>query len=152
MSRSGWAGLALLTLSAGAWAANAELSPLDFAYGMPIATPTPGAAYRVAIPLEVYRKVVHEDLRDLRVFNARGEVVPYEFQQPQSKPVLRPPEQQLPVFALRGDARAALEGVRVTIQSLGAAVNVQAGAIASMGTWLRPARIHSSARSPLPAY
>jgi Protein of unknown function (DUF3999) len=130
MSRSGWFALALLPSTLG-WAADAELSPKDFAYGMPITVSAQGAAYRVAIPVEVYRKIVHDDLSDLRVFNASGEAVPYEFQEPQPKPASRPPEASLPLFPLRGDARAALDGVRVTVQSLGTAVNVQAGAAAA---------------------
>jgi uncharacterized protein DUF3999 len=130
MSRFVCFALVLLPATLG-WTADAELSPKDFAYGMPITVPAPAAAYRVAIPLEVYRKIVHDDLSDLRVFNASGEVVPYELQEPQPKPASRPPEQSLPLFALRGNARAALDGVRVTIQSLGTAVNVQADAAAA---------------------
>jgi hypothetical protein len=130
VNRSDWFALALLPATLG-WAADAELSPKDFAYGMPITVSAQAAAYRVAIPLEVYRKIVHDDLSDLRVFNASGEVVPYELQEPQPKPATRPPELSLPLFALRGDARAALDGVRVTIQSLGTAVNVQSGATAA---------------------
>ncbi len=126
MIRSGWFALTLLAASVVASAADAELSPKDFAYGMPITASPPGAAYRVSVPLGVYQKIVHEDLSDLRVFNARGEVVPYELQQPQPKPVARTLGPSLPVFPLRGDSHAALDGVRVTIQSSGTAVNVQA--------------------------
>ena len=86
MRRSAYLVLALTSASATPWVEAADLSPQDFAYGMLIPTPAPAAAYRVAVPLEVYRRVVHEDLSDLRIFNARGEVVPYELQQPQPKP------------------------------------------------------------------
>jgi hypothetical protein len=118
---------ALVLLPAAGWAADAQLSPKDFAYGMPVTTPAPAAAYRVDIPLEVYQKSVHEDLSDLRIFNASGEVVPYEFQQPLAQSSAREPDPSLPFFPLRGDVQAALDGVRVTIQSLGTAVHVQAG-------------------------
>jgi hypothetical protein len=131
MTRTVWSALTLLAASAVAAAANGELSPRDFAYGMPIQTPAAGAAYRLAVPLEVYRNVVHEDLSDLRIFNAAGEAVPYELQQPQPQLVALPPARPLPLFLLRGDPQAALDGVRVTIQSSAAAVDVQAGAAAA---------------------
>jgi hypothetical protein len=118
---------AILLASVVASTAVAEVSPHDFAYGMPILTPAAAPAYRLAVPLEVYRKVVYEDLRDVRVFNARGEVVPYELE-PRPRAGTRQPELSLPLFALRGDSRPVLDGVRITVQSQGTAVNVQAPA------------------------
>jgi hypothetical protein len=118
--------LALLSASVRLCAQAADLSPQDFAYGMQITTPAPAAAYRVVVPLEVYRQVVHQDLSDLRIFNARGEEVPYELQQPEPKAVPRSEGPSMPLFPVRGDSRVALDGVRITIQSQRAAVNVQA--------------------------
>jgi Protein of unknown function (DUF3999) len=131
MIRSGWFAVMLIAASALAAAANGELVPGDFAYGMPIRSSAVGAAFRVPVPLEVYRNVVHEDLADLRIFNASGAVVPYEFQQPEPQPVAAPPAHALTLFPLRGDPQAALDGVRVTIQSSTAAVNVQAAGAAA---------------------
>ena len=128
MTRSVHLVLALVSAGVSSWVQAADLTPQDFAYGMQITTPAQAAAYRVAVPLEVYRNVVHEDLSDLRVFNARGEVVPYELQQSQPKAVARSEGPSMPLFPLRGDSRVRLDGVRVTIQSEGTAVNVQAGA------------------------
>jgi hypothetical protein len=134
MIRSGWPVVTLLAAGTLAAAANGALTPQDFAFGMPIQTSARGTAYRVPVPPEVYRNVAHEDLADLRVFNASGEVVPYEIQEPQPQPVAAPPAHSLPLFPLRGDPVAALDGVRVTIQSSAAAVNVQAtGAAAKSG-------------------
>jgi hypothetical protein len=106
----------------------AELHAQDFADGMPIEAPSPGTAYRVTIPVEVFMKAAHEDLRDLRVFNASSEVVPYELRQAPPQPVSRPRGPALPLFALHGDARASLNGVRVTIQAQGTAVDLQTSA------------------------
>jgi hypothetical protein len=103
MIRSGWFAVMLIAASALAAAANGELVPGDFAYGMPIRSSAVGAAFRVPVPLEVYRNVVHEDLADLRIFNASGAVVPYEFQQPEPQPVAAPPAHALTLFPLRGD-------------------------------------------------
>src|SRR5271155_2377304 len=117
----------LLGCGASGLTGAAELRPQDFAFGMPIETPTAGTAYRFTIPVDVFTKVAHEDLRDLRVFNAGGDVVPYELQQASPKPSSRPQGPSLPLFPLHGDSRATLNGVRVTIQSEGTAVNLQSG-------------------------
>jgi hypothetical protein len=127
MNRSLWVALGLSVVSGSALAETADV-PGDFAYGIPLSTPQAATAYRVAIPSDVYAKSTHEDLRDVRVFNAAGEVVPYEIQQTplSAAPVAAGPS--LPLFALRADSRPSLDGVRVTIQSSGTAVNLQAGA------------------------
>jgi len=120
----------VLLASVGATAATSavELHPEDFAYGIVLETPNPGTAYRFALPLDVYRKAAHEDLRDLRVFNSRGDVVPYELREPDAQPATRPQGSSLPLFPLRADSRATLNGVRVTVHSEGTAVDLQTDA------------------------
>jgi len=108
----------------------AEVHPEDFAYGMPIKTPLAGTAYRLTLPVEVFTKVANEDLRDIRVFNARGEAVPYEIQPAAAKQTTRPQGPSLPLYPLHGAARAALDGLRVTIHSAGTAVDMQAAGAA----------------------
>ncbi len=109
-------------------AGAAESHPQDFAYGMAIETPAAGTAYRFTIPVEVFMEVAHEDLRDIRVFNASGAVVPYELRQAPPQPTTRPQGPSLPLFTLHGDARATLNGVRVTIQAQGTAVDLRTAA------------------------
>jgi hypothetical protein len=109
---------------------GAEVHPEDFAYGMPIKTPVAGTAYRLTLPVEVFTKVANEDLLDIRVFNARGETVPYEIQPAPPKLTTRPRGPSLPLYSLHGDARAALDGLRVTIHSAGTAVNMHAAGAA----------------------
>jgi Protein of unknown function (DUF3999) len=128
MIRSVFLSLGLLWASAFRCAGAADLSPGDFAYGMQITAPATAAAYRVTVPLEVYRKVVHEDLSDLRIFNARGEEVPYELQQPEPKTIPRSQGPSMPLFPLQRDAQVALDGLRITVQSQHTAINVQGGA------------------------
>jgi hypothetical protein len=48
-------------------------------FALPVETPGGDALYRVAIPQAVYESAAFPDLRDLRVFNGAGEVVPYAF-------------------------------------------------------------------------
>jgi hypothetical protein len=131
MSRSAIGVLALSALAS--FTSAAELSPSDFAYGMPVITPADAAAYRVALPVGVYHDMVREDLADIRVFNARGEVVPYALSRPSAHTLARGPGTALPLFALRGDSPAAADAVRVTIDSPNAAVKLQTqGAVALM--------------------
>lgn len=118
----------LLGCAASGLTGAAELHPRDFAYGMPIETPAAGTAYRFTIPVEVFTKAAHEDLRDVRVFNGGGDAVPYELRQAPPKPTTRAQGPSLPLFPLHGDARATLNGVRVTIRAQGTAVNLQTGA------------------------
>ena len=127
MNRAYRVGLGLTLMTAGGLAGAAD-RPGDFAYGVPIEATQGAAAYRVAIPLDVYTKSTHEDLRDIRVFNADGEVVPYEIQQAPARVARAAETTPLPLFALHGDAQPTLDGLRVTIQSSGTSVNLQAGA------------------------
>jgi hypothetical protein len=118
-------------------AAAAELSPADFASGMPIVTSADGAAFRVALPLAVYQNTVHENLADIRVFNASGEVVPYAVSRPSARALPRGPGTVLPLFALRGDSPAAADAVRLTIDSPNGAVKLQTQGAAAAGAVIK---------------
>jgi len=115
-----------LTCSISGLALASEGHPQEFAYGMPITTPVAGTAYRLRLPVDVFMKVANEDLRDIRVFNSGGAVVPYELRPTTPQPTNRMPGQSLPLYPLHADARVALNGLRVTIHSAGAAVDLQA--------------------------
>lgn len=115
--------LVLLTLRVSSLQA-AELSPQDFAFGSPIETATQAAAYRFAVPLAVYQNTSREDLGDLRVFNAQHESVPYSLLQ-RAPPSNRATDTQLPLFPLPNGSRVVIDGVHVTIDSRGSAVNLQ---------------------------
>ena len=111
------------------WAAASPafaITPQDFAYGISLKTAEKAPAYRVELPLDVYKGVVSPELADLRVFNANNEVVPYEVRRQKSFASEPGPTSRLPMFPLRGDARAALDAFRVTIQSGRAQLNLNA--------------------------
>jgi hypothetical protein len=107
----------------------------DFAWAMPVVTDDAAAspAWRVALPLDVYRALVRADRGDLRVFNARGEAVPYQVRRPTVPATPSAAARPLPTFALAGDPAKALRDVRVRIDSAGAAVSVQAPLVAPSG-------------------
>jgi hypothetical protein len=123
-----------LTVGAGDHHPDRLQAPADFAFGMPVVTEGAGAAYRVALPISVYEGVARDDLGDIRVFNARGEVVPYALSRPAAQTLARGPGTALPLFALRSDTVAAADAVRVTIDSPNAAVKLQTqGSVAAAG-------------------
>jgi hypothetical protein len=57
-----------------------SLKPQDFAFGMAIDAPSGGPVFKLSLSEEVYRGVKGGDLRDLRVFNSQGEVVPHSLE------------------------------------------------------------------------
>lgn len=102
-----------------------EVSPKDFAYGQLAIPARDAAAYRFALPLNVYQNTAREDLRDLRVFNADGVVVPFSLSRPVAQSLVRQTFIALPIFPLPEGARIMIDGVHLTIKSAGSAVNLQ---------------------------
>jgi hypothetical protein len=88
--------------SAIAFSAIAD-APADYAYRIPVAGTGDAAFLWTVLPPEVYEGAVHSDLRDLRIFNSDGSIVPYAFlpQPPQASQ--RGAQTRLPVFPLRVD-------------------------------------------------
>lgn len=105
--------------------ATVASSPQDFAFGMTVVTTQEAAGYRFVLPLAVYRDTARDDLGDLRVFNAAAEAVPYALLRSQPAAQTHEPAGPLPLFPLRGGARVVIDGVRLTIDSPGTAVDLQ---------------------------
>ncbi len=127
--------IGVLAVAAGGSALAADLTPTDFAYGLLVEVSGDDAAYRVPLPVTVYQTAVRPDLGDLRVFNSAGQVVPYALERPDAGTSTRQPL-SLPLFPLKDTSAAALDAMRITIESGKSAVNVQtpgsaAGATAS---------------------
>ena len=114
------AGWALIALSA-----HAE-TPADFAFRMPLATPSESAFYRVEIPPAVYEHVVRRDLGDLRVFNADGTPVAYAFLPTAAPARERGATAPLALFPLRAEAnRGDLGDIALTVNRTAAATTVE---------------------------
>jgi hypothetical protein len=101
------------------------ISPRDFAFGQVVLPARDAAAYRIALPLTVYQNTSHEDLSDLSVFNAEGIVVPFSLSRPAAQVQIRKAPIALTLFPLHDGARVLLDGVQITINSAGSAVNLQ---------------------------
>jgi len=117
-----WMAGAILASGCGAAVA---LTPQDFAFGVPVVTSKDAAVYRIALPLSVYQNTVRDDLGDLRLFNSQNEAVPYSLLRPKPAAQARAGAATLPLFPLRGSSRVVIDGVRLTIDSAGSAVNLQ---------------------------
>ena len=113
----GMRGWAILMAVLGTQAfAGADLKPEDFAYALPVEVSGDAAAYRVPLPVSVYQSSARPDLGDLRVFNGQEEVVPYALERPDAGTSARE-STRLPLFHLKDNSAAALDAVRITVES-----------------------------------
>lgn len=69
--------LAVSGVSCSAQPAPADLQPTDFAYGQSVNAPAGAPFVRVVVPNQVFTQTAWPDLRDVRVFNANAEPVPF---------------------------------------------------------------------------
>jgi len=111
-------------LAAASLSATAAESPEDFAFAMPVEGLGGDALHRVAIPQAVYESAAFADLRDLRVFNGAGEVVPYAFR-PVERASERPPPVALPIFPIQGPRDARSEDLDLSFDKSGGKVSVR---------------------------
>src|SRR6185503_20864554 len=82
------------------------------------------ALHRVAIPQAVYESAAFADLRDLRVFNGAGEVVPYAFR-PVERTSERPAPVALPIFPFQGPRDASADELDLSFDRTGQRVSVK---------------------------
>src|SRR5262249_8486766 len=128
--------LGLLIISAPT-PARAEV-PNDYAYGQPMKPSRSAAAYRVDLPLEVYRYTVRTDLGDLRVFNAEGALVPFSLsKQPPAQSLSHKEPVSIPLFPLPEGAQARIDGVSINIDTAGSALTLQTQRGTTVGTPVR---------------
>jgi len=121
--------------AASAFAADPEktaapVTPLDFAYAVPLQFEGQDALYQATLPLSVYQHTVRSDLGDLRVFNAQGEVVPHMLRQPERSSTTAPVLNKLAYFPLQGTDNADLDqlSVRIKRNSAGTLINIGSNA------------------------
>lgn len=79
--------------------ASAE-NPSDFRHAIPLVTQNAEGLHRVAVPLAVYQGAARADLGDLRVFNGRGEKVPFAFAGESRREIEKRAPVALPFFPL----------------------------------------------------
>ena len=119
-------------LAAASLSANAAESLADFAFAVPIEGLGADALHRVAIPQAVYESAAFPDLRDLRVFNGAGEVVPYAFR-PVERSTERPAPVALPIFPLQGPRDVRADDLDLSFDRSGQSVSVRLRSSAAKG-------------------
>ncbi|HZX30250.1 MAG TPA: DUF3999 domain-containing protein [Rhodocyclaceae bacterium] len=75
-----------------------------------------GPFHRIPLPLAVYQGASRADLGDVRVFNGKGELLPYAWWRDESRATPRAKEAGVPVFPLPGVAGKAGDDVEVTVR------------------------------------
>jgi Protein of unknown function (DUF3999) len=98
------------------YAADAPLKPTNFAYGMALQTDGRDGVYKVNVPLDVYRVVRYTDLRDVRVFNADGEVVPHVVTRSASSVNVKSEPVELPRFPIYASAESRISDLNLEIK------------------------------------
>ena len=94
-----------------------KLAPGDFAFAVPIHGTGADALYRVVITPAVYQGATFPDLRDMRVFNGAGEVVPHAFRPLESVAAREPAPVYLPIFALHGPSGTRADDLDIVINT-----------------------------------
>ena len=95
-----------LLLAPGARGSDPAIDSNDFASGFPVETSLVADVYRIELPLAVYRASGDVRLRDLAVFDRTGQPVPRVLRRPDEESVVSETRDELPAFALPGDAVA----------------------------------------------
>jgi hypothetical protein len=109
---------AMLTLHA-AHAFAQPPSPDEFAWRAPLQVPAGSSHVRIELPVQALTKLQSNDARDVRVFNAAGEAVPYAWITPAAE--ARPPEEKtrshpaLPLYTTTTTAAKPSGSVQVQI-------------------------------------
>jgi hypothetical protein len=106
--------------------ARAAENPVDYPRQLPLQTEGQATWYRLEIPMSVYWSATHADLRDLRVFNAEDEALPYTLLPSEDSRSLREKEARL--FALHAETAIDEEpGLRIQRDSSSTTIDILPG-------------------------
>jgi hypothetical protein len=95
----------------------------QFAYSIPVQIPGEAGLVKIDVPRAVYRESVQPGLRDLRVLNGAGEVVPFALRAPEPAVRAMPTTLRLPLFPLRGEA--AVSGAALQLRIDGGKTSIE---------------------------
>jgi hypothetical protein len=120
--------LSILLISAGLSMAG-NFAPNDFAAGYKLEVDKEGdAIYSVELPEDLYKTVQSSDLRDVRIFNGAGEVVPHDFRNVETDPATLRDTWTIPFFPLLKESKSndqAEFSLQVSRDPAGTIVNIQ---------------------------
>jgi hypothetical protein len=114
---------------------SAAERPADFAYGARLEADGKEALYEVALPAMVYRGVAQPDLRDVRVFNGGGEVVPHAWRARRTEGTEAAPPVALTLFPLKAEPGTTVDGLAISVRrSAGGATTINVTSSGAGGT------------------
>jgi hypothetical protein len=93
-----------------------ELTPQQFAYGIPLTISGRDALYEFLLPTEVYRAATRSDLGDICMFNGLKEVVPFTLFRTAAPPPAPAETLTLPIFPLRGNPVRQATGMSLQVR------------------------------------
>jgi hypothetical protein len=96
----------------------------EFKAAVPVLATGEDPFYRVVVPQPVYEGIAFSDLRDLRVFNGDGEIVPHGFRAIGARS-LKPGPIALPLFPLRGPSDTRPEEIDLRVDRTGDKTSVR---------------------------
>jgi len=134
----------LAALALVATAAHAE--PAPYRYQAPIAVEAPAPFVQMALPVAAYGHVEQDDLRDLRIVDAKGERVPFAFLPPLATVQLSEQVREATLYPLPARPTSAgvwpspvdvvVEGDRISVHRRGGPAATVAVAPRESGGWL----------------
>lgn len=119
--------LMLLVLLPRAAFADLQPSTEQFAYGMPVESGGESPVQTILLPPLVYQAVQSTELADVRVFNAKGEVVPHAIRTVERKVGEEHDREPLPLFPLRGPRSGADLSLWVVRSEAGTILSLRQG-------------------------
>lgn len=99
-------------------AAPAEPPPLqlkDFAVQRPLTISGHDGVVQLTLPADAYPQINDPQMRDVRVFNARGEAMAFAWYTPVGTPQVADRQSATAIFPVRGATAAPAEGVEVSV-------------------------------------
>jgi hypothetical protein len=93
-----------------------DVTPRQFAYGIPLAITGMDALYEFPLPTEVYRAVTRSDLADICMFNGQKEVVPFTLTRAAAPPPAAAESRTLPIFPLTGNPERQAAGMSLQVR------------------------------------
>ncbi|MDO8988951.1 MAG: DUF3999 domain-containing protein [Sideroxyarcus sp.] len=118
--------LLLLMLSGASFGKTAETTSIDaYAHHALIKGEGAGPYFHFPLAMEVYRGSLSPGLRDLRVFNAAGEMVPHALTLKTDIPQPKVVQTELRGFPLYSDEKSENGGIRIRRENNGALVSIE---------------------------
>jgi hypothetical protein len=138
--------LAIVVVAAPACASSATAEPTPYRYAATIEIARPAPFIELALPPAVYARALQDELRDLRVVDARGERVPFALVTPTAAPTASERVREATLYPLPprpagattwpSPVEVTVEGDRISVRRAGQPAPASAAAAREAPGWL----------------